>query len=91
MLRNRFFFVLTGILLLFSAGCEANEHKKDEVQLKSLNGDSENWNLNGYELKIEDDEIFAGNGKLDYKADGDVSDYISFKMIAVINDEKVEL
>ncbi|TRM11989.1 hypothetical protein FH966_09990 [Lentibacillus cibarius] len=93
MKRNSFIFVITSLLVLLITGCEMEElsKEKEQIQRNSFNGYSKYWSLNEYELKIEDNEIFAGNGELQYKAEGNITDYISFKMIAVINDEKVEL
>ncbi|SER11264.1 hypothetical protein SAMN04487944_101272 [Gracilibacillus ureilyticus] len=93
MIKNSLILVITFLLLLLFTGCELEEQfeKQEQTQLITINGDSEYWNLTGYELKIEDNEMFAGDGELHHKIKREITDYVSFKMIAMIDDEKVEL
>ncbi|MBE9918341.1 hypothetical protein G8C92_30555, partial [Paenibacillus donghaensis] len=80
------------LLLLFITGCFSEKTSSDKVtQLSTLNGESEHWQLQGYKLKIEGDTLFAGDGQLHYKFDETITDNISFRMVAVIDDKEIVL
>ncbi|BFH65758.1 hypothetical protein [Paenibacillus azoreducens] len=84
--------VIMSLLLLFFTGCFSEKTSSDKVtQLSTLNGESEHWQLQGYKLKIEGDTLFAGDGELHYKLDEKITDHISFKMVAVIDDKEIVL
>ncbi|MDP5274945.1 hypothetical protein [Chengkuizengella axinellae] len=85
------------IILITVVIASTNEDINDEDKLNSnpiseksytLNGTSENWDLQGYELKFDQDTLTAGNGVLKYKLDEEITDYLSFEMIAIVDGEE---
>lgn len=84
--------VIMSLLLLFITGCFSEKTSSEKVtQLSTLNGESEHWQLQGYKLKIAGDNLFAGDGELQYKFDEKITDHISFRMVAVIDDKEIVL
>lgn len=84
--------VIMSLLLLFITGCFSEKTSSEKAtQLSTLNGESEHWQLQGYKLKIAGDNLFAGDGELQYKFDEKITDHISFRMVAVIDDKEIVL
>ncbi|MDR9852050.1 hypothetical protein RJP21_00385 [Paenibacillus sp. VCA1] len=84
--------VIMSLILLLTTGCFSEKTSSDKVTRRStLNGESEHWQLQGYKLKIEGDTLFAGDGELHYKLDEKITDHISFRMIAAIDDKEIVL
>jgi hypothetical protein len=80
------------MLLLFITGCFSEKASSDKVtQLSTLNGESEHWQLQGYKLKIEGNTLFVRDGELHYKFDEIITDNISFRMVAIIDDKEIVL
>jgi len=91
-LKGSKLLVIMSLLLLFITGCFSEKTSSEKVtQLSTLNGESEHWQLQGYKLKIAGDNLFAGDGELQYKFDEKITDHISFRMVAVIDDKEIVL
>ncbi|WP_078380031.1 hypothetical protein [Sutcliffiella halmapala] len=72
------FFVLSG----------CNGQKSDNNYYLLLMGESENWNLSGYEIVITPEEFKAGYGTLNMKNENEyITDSFHFVTYVVINDE----
>ncbi|MFJ7737644.1 hypothetical protein ACIQ2D_15120 [Lysinibacillus sp. NPDC097287] len=94
MKKNTFYLMITLLLLLLITGCVPGEPsivEDSQPQLTTLHGESDHWNLHGYNIKIEGNTLFAGNGELQYKLDEDVKDNFSFKMVAQVGEQEVVL
>lgn len=94
MKNNTLFLIITLLILLLITGCESGESsnvEEKQIQMTTLSGDSDHWNLQGYEVKIEGNTLFAGNGELQYKLDEEVKDNLLFKMVAQVGEKKVVL
>lgn len=80
-------FSLVFLILLFS-GCNSNEKSVIDHYYLLLIGESQTWNLNGYEIMITSDSFKVGNGTLRMKnANKYISDSFQFETHAVINGE----
>lgn len=72
--------------ILVIAGC--NAQKDNDNYYLSLTGESDNWNLSGYEVVITPEEFKLGNGTLTMKNHNKyTSDFFHFTTHAVINNE----
>ncbi|WP_223702123.1 hypothetical protein [Sutcliffiella deserti] len=74
------------ISLIILSGCIHEEtNKRDHLV---LNGESENWNLNGYEVEISAENFKAGNGILQMKNQNEYkSDFFQFRTYAAISNQ----
>ena len=63
---NRIFFIVFLLFVVLLSGCNAKEKSVSNYYL-SLMGDSETWNLTGYEVVITPESFKAGNGTLHVK------------------------
>lgn len=73
------------LMMSIISGCNNSENTIKSEHL-SLNGESENWIVNSYEITITKDSLKAGEGTLMMKSKIK-SDYLHIKVHAVINDE----
>lgn len=77
-----FLFILTG--------CN-NQETADNYYL-SLKGESEHWNLNGYEIEMTQEEFKAGNGTLYMKNENEYkTDSFHFDTHAIINNNDITI
>ena len=92
--NNTIFLVIITLLLLIISGCVSKESSNDEakqIQMNTLNGDSDHWNLQGYNIKIEGNTLFVGGGELQYKLDEEVKDNLAFTMVAQVDENEIVL
>ncbi|MBO8170447.1 MAG: hypothetical protein H0Z33_00970 [Bacillaceae bacterium] len=78
---------LLAIAMVKIAGYEAV--KTDDHDTINLTGESDNWRLEHYRLRITPDTFMAGEGKLYYKSDPDGlnTDFYQIRVYAVIDDQ----
>ncbi|WP_164215539.1 hypothetical protein [Virgibacillus sp. YIM 98842] len=81
MRRTFFSFVL---LLFILTAC--NNKEAESNYYLSLNGESEHWKLNGYEILMSPDESKAGYGTLTMKGENKhMANFFSFKVYTVVD------
>ncbi len=88
---KRIFYMLFLLLVVLLSGCNGNEKAVSKYYL-SLVGESQNWNLTGYEVVITPESFKAGNGTLHMKnGNKSIVDSFYFETHVVINDNDVVL
>ncbi|ATP40860.1 hypothetical protein CSE16_12850 [Solibacillus sp. R5-41] len=86
---KRIFYMLFLLLVVLLSGCNGNEKAVSKYYL-SLVGESQNWNLTGYEVVITPESFKAGNGTLHMKnGNKSIVDSFYFETHVVINDNDV--
>ncbi|ALC85556.1 hypothetical protein AM499_06780 [Bacillus sp. FJAT-22090] len=86
---KRIFYMLFLLLVVLLSGCNGNEKSVSNYYL-SLMGESQTWNLTGYEVVITPESFKAGNGTLHVKnGNKSIADSFSFETHVVINDKDV--
>lgn len=86
-LRQYFLFVL---LILFLSACSKNAESVNNHYYLSLTGESQTWNVTGYEVMLTPEVFKAGNGTLTMKNTEEyVADTFHFETHAVIDGEDV--
>lgn len=76
-------FILISLVFILSA---CNNQQLETDYYLSLMGESESWELIGYEIMLTSGGMKAGNGKLIMKDENEyITDSFSFNMHAVIN------
>ncbi len=84
--------LLTLITVVFLNACVANEDETKQKENRiNLNSEGEFWTLSGYNLEITEDSLVMGDGELTYLTRDLETDYLSFKLIGIIDNEKVIL
>ncbi|OZU87121.1 hypothetical protein CIL03_18215 [Virgibacillus indicus] len=77
-------------LLLIQSGC--NNQETAYNYYLALKGESDNWNLNGYEIEMTQEKFKAGNGTLKMKSENEYkTDSFHFNTHAVINNEDITI
>lgn len=80
--------ILTISILLVS-GCNKNNESAAKDFLVTLTGESETWNLSGYEVSLSKDSFVIGHGTLLMKKQQEyLTNQFSYKTYLVINQEK---
>ncbi|WP_085505796.1 hypothetical protein [Thalassobacillus devorans] len=88
--NKRIFYMLFLALVLLLSGCNGNEKSVINHFYLSMMGESETWNLTGYEVVITPENFKAGNGTLNMKNENEyIADSIHFKTHAVMNGEDI--
>jgi hypothetical protein len=78
------------LLILLLSGCNSNEKSVINHYYLSLMGESQTWNLTGYEVMITPENFKAGNGTLKMKnANEYITDSFQFETHAVINGKDI--
>lgn len=86
---KRIFYMLFLLLVILLSGCNGNEKSVSNYYL-SLMGESQTWNLTGYEVVITPESFKAGNGTLHVKnGNKSIVDSFYFETHVVINDKDV--
>lgn len=77
------------ILILLVSGCKKNNESAAKDFLLTLTGESETWNLSGYEVSLSKDSFVIGHGTLLMKRQqGYLTNQFSYKTYLVVNHEK---
>lgn len=78
------------LFILILSGCNSNEKLVINQYYLSLMGESQTWNLTGYEVVITSENFKVGNGTLNMKnANEYITDAFQFKTHAVINGKDI--
>lgn len=75
------FFAIILLLIsncIFAALYFTKGNDNQYLFLLQLEGESENWKMEDYLVKLSNTEIYEGSGKLTYIGEGNVSDYAIF-------------
>lgn len=84
---KRIIYVLFSLLVVLISGCSGYEKPVSNYYL-SLIGESQTWNLTGYEVVITPESFKAGNGTLHVKnRNKTIVDSFYFETHVVINDK----
>ncbi|WP_245755997.1 hypothetical protein [Halobacillus alkaliphilus] len=76
------------VVISFLSGCDNNEKSTGNNFHLSLSGESENWEVNSYDILIKPDILKAGNGNLTIKNKAEFNtDFFSVRVHAVIDNE----
>ncbi|SIS46234.1 hypothetical protein [Salimicrobium flavidum] len=84
--RTKKAWVLSLLLLSLFSGCMKSESNSEENYYFSLTGESETWEVDGYEMVVQQDEFKVGDGKITTKkGDGITADFFGMEVHAVHN------
>ncbi|MDQ0229038.1 hypothetical protein J2S19_000288 [Metabacillus malikii] len=75
------------LIICYLVGCSHNDETSKQQQL-TFTGESESWNVTGYEVAITADSFKAGNGTLTMKTGNEhLADFFQYKIYANLNGE----
>lgn len=89
--RQKFnILLIVSLSILLLSGCIKNDESIVDNYSVSLSGESETWDLSGYEVSLRKDSFTIGNGTLRMKNEKKyLTNSFSFKTYIIINDEKL--
>lgn len=86
--KTSLLLILT-ISILFVSGCKMNNESNAEGLLLTLTGESETWDLSGYEVSLSKDSFKIGHGTLFMRKQQEyLTNLFSYKTYIVMNTKK---
>lgn len=84
--KNTIFSICLLVVITFITGCNNNEISEENNYSLLLEGESQNWKLEAYEVTISPEVRKVGNGTLTMKTNsGYKTDYLSLEIHTVID------